>query len=100
MNKSVLKTSMAVAALVAAVPMMAAPAAAKTCKPYSVSANGEKKVTNLGARVSARWHWHRKVLSATGFVWSTYALASNKFYQCHRTGLKWRCAANAKPCKL
>lgn len=99
MSKSILKASMAIAALAVAGPMMVAPAAAKTCKPYSVAANGEKKVTNLGARISARWHWHRKVLNSTGFVWSTYALASNKYYQCSRSGLKWKCSANARPCK-
>jgi hypothetical protein len=99
MRFNILRTSMAVAAFAAIMPMLAAPAAAKTCKPYSVSAAGEKKLTNLGARVSARWHWHRKVLKSTGFVWSTYVLASNKYYQCSRSGLKWKCSANARPCK-
>lgn len=99
MRPRILKTSLALATLVAVMPMLAAPAAAKTCKPYSVSANGEKKYTNLTARISARWHWHRKVLKNQGFVWSTYALASSKYYQCSRSGLKWKCSANAKPCK-
>ncbi len=99
MSSRTLKASLAFAALVAAMPMLTVPAAAKTCKPYSVSAGGEKKLTNLGARVSARWHWHRKVLKSQGFVWSTYVMASNKYYQCSRSGLKWKCSANARPCK-
>jgi hypothetical protein len=99
MSSRILKASFAFAALVAAMPMLAAPAAAKTCKPYSVSATGEKKLTNLAARVSARWHWHRKVLNSEGFVWSTYLMAANKSYQCSRAGVKWKCTARARPCK-
>jgi hypothetical protein len=100
MSKHTLRTAMAVAAIALAFPIMAGPAAAKTCKSFSVAAQGEKKLTNLGARISARWHWHLKVKNTYGFAWSTYALAANKYYQCSKSGLKWRCTAHGRPCKL
>ncbi len=87
-------------ALCLVAPMTANVAQAKVCKSYSVKKSGGKKLTNISARLSARWAWHKNVKSNQGFVWSTYALAKSKGYDCHRVGIKWRCTAYGDPCRL
>lgn len=94
------KSAAVALALCVAVPLAAATAEAKVCKNYSVSKAGAKKLTNLSARLSARWAWHQHVQGNQGFVWSSYALASSKGFDCHRSGIKWRCEAYGKPCRL
>ncbi len=82
------------------VPVTVTTASAKSCKGYSIGKSGSKKWTNLSARLSARWAWHKYVRNHVGWKWSTYAFARNKGYDCHRTGVKWRCTAYGRPCKL
>ena len=97
-NKS--KRLLALAAVMTAiVPLVVQPASALQCKNHTVSVDGEKKWTNLGARANARWKWHRHVKSKYGLVWSTWLRAKNKSYNCRRVRAKWRCTAIARPCR-
>ncbi len=98
-SKALSKSAIAALAALALIPATAGIANAKVCKNYSISKSGDKKWTNLSARVSARWHWHRHVKANKGFVWSTYMMASSKGYDCHRVRAKWRCAAYGRPCR-
>lgn len=95
---SISKLSCAALAL-AMLPIVAQPAAALQCKNSKISISGDKKWTNLSARVSARWKWHRHVKSKYGLVWSTWVRAKNKSYSCHRVRAKWRCTGVARPCR-
>lgn len=96
---SIAKATAVALTLCVAIPATATLAQAKVCKSYTVKASGAKKLTNLSARVSARWAWHKKVQHKLGLIWSTYALAKNKGYNCHRVGVKWRCEAYGRPCR-
>jgi hypothetical protein len=100
MTSTLPKAAAMALALCAAAPLTATMAEAKVCKSYSVGKSGAKKLTNLSARLSARWAWHLQVKGNQGFVWSTYALANAKGYDCHRVGIKWRCEAYGRPCRL
>lgn len=81
-------------------PATATIASAKSCKNYTITKSGGKKWTNISARLSARFTWHKYVKKHKGFVWSTYALAASKGYNCKRSGAKWRCKAYGRPCRL
>lgn len=98
--KRVLKPAAVALALCAVAPLTASLAEAKVCKSYSINKSGGKKLTNISARLSARWAWHKHVKGNQGFVYSTYALARSKGYDCRRTGIKWRCTAYGRPCRL
>lgn len=98
--KAIVKAGMFTAAFMMAMPAVSSVAAAKTCKSYYVKVNGDKKYTNLSARVSARTEWRRYVRSHIGFRYRNWAFARNKSFSCWRVGLKWRCKAIARPCKL
>jgi hypothetical protein len=94
-QKALVLASLAICAL----SLTAHTASALQCKSTKTSVDSKKAWTNLGARANARWKWHRKAKSRYGLVWSTWVRAKSKSYNCHRVRAKWRCTANARPCR-
>lgn len=77
-------------------------AQAKTCK-GTVSIASSKKITNIAARINAKHRWRSYVAGRWGNIWSFWVLASNKRYDCRKTGpwykRRWICVAKARPCR-
>lgn len=103
MKTKSLMAAMVLSVTAALAPTLSTPAAAKTCKPYYMTVTGGKRLTNLGARLSARTKWRQSVRTVLGWRWSLWTRARSRHYSCWKEGAifnkRWRCKAIARPCK-
>jgi hypothetical protein len=73
---------------------------AAVCKSATVSALGNWSQTFVGARLSARLAWKRKVRVRYGTRYDTWWRAADKSYGCWSDGGRERCRATARPCRF
>ena len=78
--------------------LTSSPAHAYACKgnPYIGAATKLKK---FQAKAKARKSWETAMKSQFDLSWSLWSIAANKSIQCHKTGSKHTCMAQARPCQ-
>ena len=77
-------------------------AAPMVCKSFLSNGYGMPRILKIRARRSARKAWVKRVRNAPalGAQWAKWSLAKNRSMKCARTGIRWRCRASARACRV
>lgn len=88
---------LAVAIAVAPI-LTSGPAHAYACKGNSYIGAATKH-QRYQAKTKARKSWEAAMKSQFDLSWSVWSIAASKSIQCHKTGSKHTCQAQARPCQ-
>lgn len=100
-----IRTAAAIVGLLAGLASIAAPAAAKTCKPDPVTAKSSSRITGddaareQRAKDNAVKHWSKTVQAQHGIAFKFWLTAEDKSFDCHKTAKSAVCTVTAKPCR-
>ena len=71
-------------------------ASGPTCK-ASAGGHGIAESRSI-ARIKAKGHWSKRMETAYGAEWASFANAQETSFRCQQSATLWGCAVNAKPC--